>query len=114
VKGLPANDPVSLYIPCSVLPVDVLVLRLPQHDPASDGAVLRRDRDSGRRHARGRLAVFGYAHLLFFKNHQRLIDEAALPDSNARAEQVAAVAETLVAACYREIGLTISPCQKTS
>lgn len=53
---------IALY-PCSVLPVDVLLLRLPQHDPASDGAVLRRDRDSGRRHAPGRLAVFGYAHL---------------------------------------------------
>jgi len=70
---------IALYL-CSVLPVDVLVLRLPQHDPASDGAVLRRDRDSGRRHARGRLAVFGYAHLSFFKNHQRLIDEGAVEE----------------------------------
>ncbi len=52
-----------------------------------------------------RLAVFGYAHIPSFKKHQRLIEEAALPDIAARAEQAAAVAETLVAAGYRQIGL---------
>lgn len=52
-----------------------------------------------------RLAVFGYAHVPSFKKNQRLIDEAALPDTVARAEQAAAVAGTLVAAGYCQIGL---------
>lgn len=52
-----------------------------------------------------RLAVFGYAHVPSFKKNQRLIEEAALPDTVARAEQAAAVAATLVAAGYRQIGL---------
>lgn len=52
-----------------------------------------------------RLAVFGYAHIPSVIKNQRLIEEIALPDSAARAEQAAAVAETLVAAGYREIGL---------
>ncbi|MFC7698385.1 oxygen-independent coproporphyrinogen III oxidase [Bradyrhizobium sp. GCM10028915] len=52
-----------------------------------------------------RLAVFGYAHVPSFKKNQRLIDEAALPDSHARAEQAAAMANTLTAAGYRQIGL---------
>ncbi|MBB6414018.1 oxygen-independent coproporphyrinogen-3 oxidase [Mesorhizobium sangaii] len=52
-----------------------------------------------------RLAVFGYAHIPSVIKNQRQIEETALPDSAARAEQAAAVAETLVAADYREIGL---------
>ncbi|MDK1376541.1 MULTISPECIES: oxygen-independent coproporphyrinogen III oxidase [unclassified Sinorhizobium] len=52
-----------------------------------------------------RLAVFGYAHVPSYRKNQRLIDETALPDVAARAEQAAAVAETLVAAGYRQIGL---------
>lgn len=52
-----------------------------------------------------RFAVFGYAHVLSFKKHQRMIDEAALPGSAARSEQAAAVAATLVAAGYRQVGL---------
>ncbi|RWB26198.1 oxygen-independent coproporphyrinogen III oxidase [Mesorhizobium sp.] len=52
-----------------------------------------------------RLAVFGYAHVPAFKKHQRMIEEAALPDSAARSEQASAIAETLAAAGYRQIGL---------
>jgi oxygen-independent coproporphyrinogen-3 oxidase len=52
-----------------------------------------------------RLAVFGYAHVPSFKKHQRMIDEAALPDGTARSEQALAIAETLVDAGYRQIGL---------
>ncbi|WFU39696.1 oxygen-independent coproporphyrinogen III oxidase [Bradyrhizobium sp. CB82] len=52
-----------------------------------------------------RLAVFSYAHIPSFKKNQRLIDEAELPDNGARAEQAAAVADTLVAAGYRQVGL---------
>ncbi|MGY4592979.1 coproporphyrinogen III oxidase-like Fe-S oxidoreductase [Bradyrhizobium sp. GM22.5] len=47
----------------------------------------------------------GYAHVPSFKKNQRLIDEATLPDSPARAEQAAAMANTLIAAGYRQIGL---------
>lgn len=52
-----------------------------------------------------RFAVFGYAHVPSFKKHQRLIDEATLPDSIDRGEQALAIAETLVAAGYKQIGL---------
>lgn len=52
-----------------------------------------------------RLAVFGYAHVPSFKKHQRMIDDAALPDGAARSEQALAIAETLIAAGYQQIGL---------
>ncbi|ASY67185.1 oxygen-independent coproporphyrinogen-3 oxidase [Sinorhizobium fredii] len=44
---------------------------------------------------RDRLAVFGYAHVPSYRKNQRImIDETALPDIAARAEQAVAVAET--------------------
>lgn len=52
-----------------------------------------------------RFAVFGYAHVPSFKKHQRLIDEATLPDAVARHAQAEAIAETLEEAGYRRIGL---------
>lgn len=52
-----------------------------------------------------RLAVFGYAHVPAFKKHQRLIDEAALPDAEARNEQAEAIAGELVRAGYVRVGL---------
>nr|AAB07743.1 coproporphyrinogen III oxidase [Rhizobium etli] len=52
-----------------------------------------------------RLAVFGYSHVPSFRKNQRLIDTAALPDIAARAEQASAMADTLVAAGYLQIGL---------
>ncbi len=52
-----------------------------------------------------RLAVFGYAHIPTFKKHQRLIDEATLPNARERSLQAEAIAETLVAAGYEQIGL---------
>ena len=52
-----------------------------------------------------RVAVFGYAHVPSFKPHQRKIDEAALPDSEARFARSRAIAEALVRAGYVEIGL---------
>lgn len=52
-----------------------------------------------------RLAVFGYAHVPDFKKHQRMIDEAALPDAQGRNEQAEAIAQALVAAGYERIGL---------
>ena len=52
-----------------------------------------------------RLALFGYAHVPWFKTHQRLIDEAALPGLSARLEQAQVAAETLAGLGYQAVGL---------
>jgi len=52
-----------------------------------------------------RLAVFGYAHVPHIMRHQRRLDTAALPGAAERWRQEQAIAETLVAAGYRRIGL---------
>jgi len=52
-----------------------------------------------------RVALFGYAHVPWMKTHQRLIDEQALPDGEARWRQAEAAAARLVEAGYRRIGL---------
>lgn len=52
-----------------------------------------------------RLAVFGYAHVPDVKKHQRLIDAKTLPDSAERVEQTVAIADALVNAGYKQIGL---------
>jgi oxygen-independent coproporphyrinogen-3 oxidase len=52
-----------------------------------------------------RMALFGYAHVPWFKTHQRLINEAALPSLSERLEQAQVAAETLISLGYRVIGL---------
>jgi oxygen-independent coproporphyrinogen-3 oxidase len=52
-----------------------------------------------------RLALFGYAHVPWFKPHQRLIDQAALPGAVERITQMHAAAETLEECGYVPIGL---------
>ena len=52
-----------------------------------------------------RFAVFGYAHVPSFKKHQRLIEDAALPDARERHAQAEAIAARLVEAGYMQIGL---------
>ncbi len=52
-----------------------------------------------------RVAVFGYAHVPSFKKHQRRIDEATLPGGEERNAQAEAIAATLIAAGYRQIGI---------
>ena len=52
-----------------------------------------------------RLALFGYAHVPWFKSHQRLIDEAALPGLAERLQQADAAAETLCRVGYETVGL---------
>ena len=52
-----------------------------------------------------RIAVFGYAHVPWFKSQQRLINTAELPSGQARLVQAQAAHETLVAFGYRPIGL---------
>lgn len=52
-----------------------------------------------------RIALFGYAHVPWMKRHQHLIDEAALPDDDARWAQSQAAAERLAQHDYVWIGL---------
>jgi oxygen-independent coproporphyrinogen-3 oxidase len=52
-----------------------------------------------------RLAVFGYAHVPWFKANQKLIDASALPGAAERLSQAAAVRRTLERAGYEAIGL---------
>jgi oxygen-independent coproporphyrinogen-3 oxidase len=52
-----------------------------------------------------RLAIFGYAHVPWFKKHQTMIDEATLPDHAARLAQSQAAASAIAAAGYIPIGL---------
>ncbi|MDQ0315089.1 oxygen-independent coproporphyrinogen III oxidase [Amorphus orientalis] len=52
-----------------------------------------------------RVSVFGYAHVPWVKSHQRLIDEATLPDADARLELEAEMRAALTEAGYVPIGL---------
>lgn len=52
-----------------------------------------------------RLALFGYAHVPWMKTHQRMIDEAKLPDAEERLRQSTAAAARITAAGYVAIGL---------
>jgi oxygen-independent coproporphyrinogen-3 oxidase len=52
-----------------------------------------------------RLAVFGYAHVPWFKTHQRLIDTAALAGAAERLAQAEAACDTLTSLGYEAIGL---------
>lgn len=52
-----------------------------------------------------RVALFGYAHVPWMKSHQKMIDEAALPDVVARYRQARAAAAQLTAAGYVAVGM---------
>ncbi len=52
-----------------------------------------------------RVAVYGYAHVPWMKRHQKLIDEARLPDVRARLDLAAAAAGRLAEHGYLAIGL---------
>ncbi|WP_068318069.1 oxygen-independent coproporphyrinogen III oxidase [Polycladidibacter hongkongensis] len=55
--------------------------------------------------APGRVALFGYAHVPWFKKHQQLIKEADLPSADERILLNAVSREALVKAGYEAIGL---------
>ena len=61
-----------------------------------------------------RVSVFAYAHVPWMKRHQRLIDEAALPDTLARLSQVGIAAETIIAQRFVAIGLDHFACAEDS
>jgi len=52
-----------------------------------------------------RISVFGYAHVPWFKKHQRMISDAELPGVSERYEQASVIAEELIHAGYIAIGL---------
>ncbi|BAV51113.1 coproporphyrinogen III oxidase [Mesorhizobium loti] len=52
-----------------------------------------------------RIALFGYAHVPWFKKHQTMIDEAWLPDPAARLAQSQLAARLIVDAGYEMLGL---------
>ena len=52
-----------------------------------------------------RIALFGYAHVPWFKKHQAMIDESALPGAAERLVQAARAAATIGGAGYAAIGL---------
>lgn len=52
-----------------------------------------------------RMALFGYAHIPWFKKHQRLINEADLPDTLMRFEQAEMAGRYLQGAGYHAIGI---------
>jgi oxygen-independent coproporphyrinogen-3 oxidase len=55
--------------------------------------------------APSRIALFGYAHVPWFKPHQKLIDTSSLPGAAERMAQMHAAAETLEECGYVSIGL---------
>jgi oxygen-independent coproporphyrinogen-3 oxidase len=52
-----------------------------------------------------RIALFGYAHVPWFKTHQRLIDQADLPGLSERLSQARLAADTLHNLGYEPVGL---------
>ncbi|MDH3582088.1 MAG: coproporphyrinogen III oxidase, partial [Hyphomicrobiales bacterium] len=52
----------------------------------------------------GRIAVFGYAHVPWFKKHQAVFETQDLPDTAERFDQACIAAETLKGNFYTEIG----------
>jgi oxygen-independent coproporphyrinogen-3 oxidase len=52
-----------------------------------------------------RIALFGYAHVPWFRTHQRIIDTAALPGVGERLAQAEIATDALIGAGYAAIGL---------
>ena len=78
-----------------------LIYGLPHQTLASCLDTVRRSVELGP----DRFCVFGYAHVPSFKKHQRMIDDAWLPDSLERLDQSNAIANALTEAGYVQIGL---------
>jgi oxygen-independent coproporphyrinogen-3 oxidase len=78
-----------------------LIYGLPHQTVASCLDTVRRSLELGP----DRFSVFGYAHVPAFKKHQRMINEAVLPDGLARHDQACAIANALKEAGYVQIGL---------
>ncbi|MDK9696433.1 MAG: oxygen-independent coproporphyrinogen III oxidase [Siculibacillus sp.] len=78
-----------------------LMYGLPHQTPET----IRRTIELTHEFAPSRIALFGYAHVPWFKKHQRLIDEASLPGANARFELEQTARAALATFGYEAIGL---------
>nr|WP_048649318.1 oxygen-independent coproporphyrinogen III oxidase [Nitratireductor soli] len=78
-----------------------LLYGLPHQTVASVGETIRRALTL----APDRIALFGYAHVPWFKKHQTMIDEAWLPGPQERYAQQRETARIIEAAGYQPIGL---------
>jgi oxygen-independent coproporphyrinogen-3 oxidase len=78
-----------------------LIYGLPSQTTANVADTARRAAELGP----DRLAVFGYAHVPWFKKHQRMIADADLPGVSERYDQARAISAELQEAGYRAIGL---------
>jgi len=61
-----------------------------------------------------RIALFGYAHVPWFKTHQRLIDTATLAGASERLAQAETARQALIALGYVQIGLDHFACPEDS
>lgn len=73
--------------------------------PLQTEETLRQTCQSVREFAPDRIAFYGYAHLPQRRANQRLIDNAALPDADARYAQAAVVRQCFTDFGYQEIGI---------
>ena len=78
-----------------------LMFGLPLQTPASIEDTARQALEL----APARFAIFGYAHVPWMKSHQKLIEEAALPDAEERLRQAAHARAILESGGYVEIGI---------
>ena len=85
--------------------IDAINLDLMYGLPEQTVADVKRTARLAAQLAPARLAIFGYAHVPWFKVHQRLIDTAALPGAAERMAQAQASREALEEAGYVAIGL---------
>ncbi|MDD7911103.1 oxygen-independent coproporphyrinogen III oxidase [Pseudovibrio exalbescens] len=73
--------------------------------PHQTSETILRTVDLTKQLAPGRIALFGYAHVPWFKKHQKLISEDALPKTQERIELSDIARDALIAAGYTAIGL---------
>lgn len=73
--------------------------------PHQTAATIRRTVELAHDFAPSRIALFGYAHVPWFKKHQRLIDEAALPGATERIALERTARAALAEFGYEPIGL---------
>ena len=73
--------------------------------PHQSAETIRRTVERAHDFAPSRIALFGYAHVPWFKKHQRLIDEAALPGATERIALERTAREVLAEFGYEPIGL---------
>lgn len=73
--------------------------------PYQTHASIRRTAMNAAGLAPSRLAIFGYAHVPWFRPHQKLIEESTLPGADMRLDLARVARETIDAFGYEEIGI---------